>query len=209
MVAGKSDSHDISAQQLRTKFLDMLPRIRTRASVAFRDRQTEAKEELIAEVVANCWCAFVRLANNGKIDRAFATPLANFAIRQVRDGRRVGTKLNVRDVSSSYCQRANNFRVEHLDRFERESETWRQVIVEDRRTGPAETATMRIDFADWLKTLSPKRRRIATTLASGETTGATARKFHLSDGRISQLRRQLRDVWLVFQGELAPTGAAA
>ena len=209
MVAGKSDSPDISPQQLRPKFLALLPRIRTRASVAFRDRQTEAKEELIAEVVANCWCAFVRLASNGKIDRAFATPLANFAIRQVRDGRRVGMKLNVRDVSSSYCQRANNFRVEHLDRFERESETWRQVIVEDRRTGPAETATMRIDFADWLKTLSPKWRRIATTLASGETTGATARKFHLSDGRISQLRRQLRDVWLIFQGELAPTGAAA
>ena len=209
MVARTTVSHDISAQQLRTKFLDLLPRIRTRASVAFRDRQTEAKEELIAEVVANCWCAFVRLASNGKIDRAFATPLANFAIRQVRDGRRVGMKLNVRDVSSSYCQRANNFRVEHLDRFERESETWRQVIVEDRRTGPAETATMRIDFAAWLKTLSPKRRRIATTLASGETTGATARKFHLSDGRISQLRRQLRDVWLIFQGELAPTGAAA
>ena len=209
MVARTTVSHDISAQQLRRKFLDMLPRISTRASVAFRDQRTEAKEELIAEVVANCWCAFVRLANNGKIDLAFATPLANFAIRQVRDGRRVGTKLNVRDVSSSYCQRANNFRVEHLDRFERESETWRQVIVEDRRTGPAETATMRIDFADWLKTLSPKRRRIATTLASGETTGATARKFHLSDGRISQLRRQLRDVWLVFQGELMPTGAAA
>ena len=44
---------------------------------------------------------------------------------------------------------------------------------------------------------------IAKLLAKGETTGAAARKFGLSAGRISQLRQELAESWVEFQGELA------
>jgi len=42
-------------------------------------------------------------------------------------------------------------------------------------------------------------------LASSETTKATARKFRVSPGRISQTRRELETAWQEFQGESART----
>ena len=103
----------ISTRQDR--FSQMLPLIHEQASHAFRKELPERREELIAEVIANCWAAFVRLVERGAIDVAYATPLAQFAIRQIRDGRRVGSKLNVLDVSSKYCQRAKGITLERLD----------------------------------------------------------------------------------------------
>ena len=77
------------------------------------------------------------------------------------------------------------------------------MLVEDRKAGPADTAAARIDFGDWLLTLGGRRRGIAETLAEGETTSVTAAKFRVSLGRISQLRRELRDDWERFHGECA------
>ena len=52
-------------------------------------------------------------------------------------------------------------------------------------------------------------RQIARDLALGETTGEVARKFRLSAGRISQLRRWLCEHWEQFQGEVRLNACAA
>jgi hypothetical protein len=158
---------------------------------------------LIAEVVANAFCAFHRLAERGKTDLAYATPLAWYAIRQVREGRRVGTKMNTHDVTSRYCQQTKDITVERLDQFDDEHETWLEVLVEDRHATPADIAVTRIDFAVWLRGLSKHRRQIAKVLARGETTKATAKRFGLSAARISQMRREFQEAWRDFQGEAA------
>jgi len=80
---------------------------------------------------------------------------------------------------------------------------WREVLLEDRRAGPAETAAARIDIGDWFTSLPRKKRRLAENLATGLTTKKAASKFRLSPGRISQVRRELMDSWRAFQGELA------
>jgi len=185
------------------RFLDMLPKIRQQAHFAFRDEPRSRRQELISEVVANCWAAFVRLVERGRIDIVYPTPLAQFAIRQVRDGRTVGGKLNVRDVSSGYAQRRKHFAVNALDRFDKDKQEWKEVLVEDKHAGPAEIAAARIDFAAWLRLLPKRLRRIAETLAKGETTKKTAKRFHVSQGRISQLRRELQQNWDDFQGDVS------
>jgi DNA-binding NarL/FixJ family response regulator len=124
-----------------------------------------------------------------------------FAVRQVRAGRRVGSRLNIHGVSSQYAQLAKGIRLERLDHYDSKSEEWREIVVEDQHTTPADIARVRIDFHDWLRALSSPRRRIAQLLASGEATRAVAKQFRLSDGRISQVRRELADSWLAFQGE--------
>ena len=68
-------------------FENLLPAIHQQAQVAFLSHPREEREELIAEVVANAFCAFHRLAQRGKTELAYATPLAWYAIRQVRSGR--------------------------------------------------------------------------------------------------------------------------
>ncbi|HEV3304179.1 MAG TPA: hypothetical protein VG055_31305 [Planctomycetaceae bacterium] len=95
------------------------------------------------------------------------------------------------------------FTIERLDRFNRRTGQWREVLVEDRTAGPADIAEMRIDFAEWLNTLSNRDRQLAETLAHGETTGCVAGMFRISAGRVSQLRRDLCESWRRFGGELA------
>jgi hypothetical protein len=186
---------------LNKQFEQMLPRIRLMSLHAFRDVKRELRYELVAEVVARAYAAYVRLAKQGRAHPGYATPLALFSIKQVNSGRRMGTKLNVNDISSPYAQLTKGINVARLDRYDDHQAAWKEVVVEDKRSGPAETAIVRIDFAAWLKTLSPKTRRIAKVLASGETTGGTARRFGVSPSRISQLRVQLKRAWHTFQGE--------
>ena len=89
-----------SESTVHAKFLEMLPKIRRQANIAFRNALPEAREELIAEVVANAYSSYCRLVELGKEDVAFATPLACFAIRRVRSCRFLGGRLKASRVMS-------------------------------------------------------------------------------------------------------------
>jgi len=175
-------------------FLALLPQIVQHAKFAFRHLRGEARQDAIQETVANALVAFVALVRRGKMSIAYPTVLAKYAVAQINDGRRVGNSLNVREVLSPYAQRLKNFTVDRLDRHDKnEKNAWSEVLIEDHRAGPAEIACTRIDFSDWLASLKRRDRRVAEFLANGETTNAAARKFRVSAGRISQLRKELAE----------------
>jgi DNA-directed RNA polymerase specialized sigma24 family protein len=163
------------------------------------------REELIAEVIANAFTAFRRLLEPGKIALAYPTALARFAIRQVREGRRVGSPQNTGDVFSSAPKNRQRIHLQPLHQ-RLDGKGWEELLIEDRRSTPAEIAACRLDFRAWLRGLSPKKRAIAARLATGESTNDAAQRLGVSVGRISQLRRELRDSWCAFQGELAGAG---
>ncbi len=190
-----------NADALQHRFMDMLPTIYDQVRFAFRHELPERRQEMIAEAIANCWVSFVKLVERDLHDVIYATPLAQFAIRQVYSGRKVGGTLNKNDITSEYAQRMKQITVERLTRYNKRKCMWLELLVEDRKAGPAETAAARIDFGDWLRTLAGRRRKIAETLAKGETTSVAAAKFKVSLGRISQLRRELHDDWERFHGE--------
>ena len=190
------------------KFVKMLPAIVKCARFAFRHIRGQDRQDLIQETIANAMVAFRRLVRRGKECVAHASVLAKYAIRQIKDGRRVGSKLNVREMLSKYAQKHKGFHVERIDHFDPQEQEWTQTVVEDRTAGPADIARTRIDFADWLDSLNRRDRRVAEFLANGETTKAAARKFRISQGRISQLRRELAEHWKRFTGD-EPLGGAA
>jgi hypothetical protein len=198
MIAITKQLHQDVKDQQNDRFLDMLPRIASQARRAFRQLRPEHRDEQVQEVVANAYCTFAALVRRGKVDVAYATPLANFAIRQVIAGRRVADKPRLRDVLSPQARSANGIVVERLDRFDEKQCEWRQVLVEDRRVTPADIAASRIDVAAWLHSLPARNRRIAKTLAMGETTTDVARQFNLSRPRVSQLREELKTSWEQF-----------
>ena len=78
-----------------------------------------------------------------------------------------------------------------------------EAVVEDSRTPVPDQVAFRIDFSDWLKRQPRRNRRIAEALAVGNATGEVARRFHVTSGRISQLRRQFHRSWQEFQGNAA------
>ena len=193
----------------QVQFLKMLPKIRRQAWIAFRGRDVESRHELTQEVIANAYCAFVRLVRRGKQAVAFPTPLAQFAIRQVLAGRRVGSQLNKHDLLSPYARKIQGFKVERLDQQDPRTVDINEALVEDRQAGPAEIAAARIDVAAWLKSLSARNRRIARALALGNTTNAVARQFGISPARISQLRNWFQGQWEKFQNGRQPSGSLA
>ena len=84
--------------------LVMLPAVTRKARFAFRHLRPEACQEAVQEVVAHTAVAVKTLYDRGKLELAYPSSLAMYGIKQVKDGRQVGTSLNVRDVSSRYCQ---------------------------------------------------------------------------------------------------------
>ena len=186
----------------QVRFLAMLPAIEAQARFAFRRLDPEAREDAIQETIANALVAFVRLVQREKTNVAYPTALVRFAVAQIHDGRRVGNRLNVRDVLSPYAQQQKGIRGERLDRFDEEDNQWVEAVVEDDRTPVPDQVAFRCDFPAWLERLSRRNRRIAEALAVGHTTSAVARRFRVSPGRISQLRRDLQRSWQEFQGEI-------
>lgn len=184
-------------------FLVMLPIILRHLRVAFRHLRAEAKEEAIAEAVANACTAYRRLVKQGRAHLGFPTVLARFAVAQVLDGRRVGNGQNTRDVLSPRAQK-KHFQVERLDHFDEEEDQWMEAVVEDPHTPVFDQVCFRVDFPAWLARLSRRNRRIAQSLSIGNSTSAVARRFRISPGRISQLRRLFYESWQEFCGATGP-----
>jgi hypothetical protein len=75
-------------------------------------------------------------------------------------------------------------------------------VVQDTKTAPVpDIVAFRCDIADWLGSLPRRNRRIAEFLSLGNRTSDAARKFGVSEGRVSQLRRELSESWRQFTGE--------
>ena len=184
-------------KQAADDFAAMLPTIQRVAAFGFRHVPRRCREELINDVIALAYVAFVELVARGKAALAYPTVLAGYAIRQIRAGRQVGCRQNVRDVLSSYSQRRNGFAVQPL--FDRGAHgEWEELTV-DRRAKPADVAACRIDFRNWLGRLKRFKRQVALRLARGDSTSEAAQYFRLSRARISQLRQELRTSWNDFQ----------
>jgi hypothetical protein len=207
--------HEYSPQASSTqldrdaKFLAMLPRIRRQAAYHLRHLSTEERAEGVQEVVAGAYVSYVRLTERGKSDLAYAGPLARYGASQYLSGRRVGSRMNGHDLTSELCQQKNGVKVERLDRFDERIGDWQELVVEDRKCTPAEVAATRVDFRAWLAQLTRRTRQIAKDLARGYSTSEVAGKHGLSASRISQLRRELFDGWLLFTGEAAPVTSSA
>ena len=182
-------------------FLNMLPTIRRYARTAFAHLDPQSREDAVAEVIANTAVAVARLVQRKKAEVAFPTVLVRYGIAQYRDGRRVGNRLRIGDVLSPYAQRRKGIVVEHLDRFDKDTGEWLEIIVEDHRTPVPDQVAFRIDFPAWLGLLPRRNRRIAMALGLGNSTSQVAKRFRLSSGRVSQLRQELYLSWKDFHCE--------
>ncbi len=189
-------------------FLKMLPDVRRQATFAFRFLLLEAREEAVAETIANVLVAYARLVERGRRDQAYPSVLTRYAVAQIRSGRRVGTKLNRHEVLCRGAQSKQRFHVAQLRDSRHDNGDWNEFIAEDRRTPVPEQAAFRCDFPAWLATHSPRNRRIAERLAAGDSTSQVARNFKVSAGRVSQIRRELADSWHAFHGGGGSAGSA-
>jgi hypothetical protein len=179
----------------QNSFLEILPEIKHRLRLAFCRLSPEAREEAIEEATVSCLFAYARLHEQGRTASVTPSNLAWYAALQVKSGRPTVGSMNGADPLSRYAQLENGIQVEQLD------SKWIDLLVEDKRASVPDQVAAKLDVGAWFGTLSRRMKQIARDLAFGFSTSEVARKYGVTAGRISQLRRTLEESWGEFQGE--------
>ena len=185
-------------------FLAVLPAVQTHARIQFRRLPASEREESVQEAVASACVSYRLLAARGRLRDARPGTISDFAVKHVRSGRHVGgSQDGARDVMSpALCRRRGVCVVSYdANPCGTGGEGWKQLLVSSRRDCVADLAAFRVDFAQWLNTLTRRDRGIIAAFAEGETTSAVAGCFSVSAARVSQLRRRYEQLWNVFHGE--------
>ena len=188
---------------LQTGFVTLLPRLQRQAERAFQFLRCPAERaDCVQDAIALAWAWYCRLAARGQDAAAFPATLAAFAVRAVQAGRRVTGSEPSQDVLSVTAKLRHGVRVVRLpESIDRASQAWKEGLADNGRTPPDEQAAFRLDFPAWLATRTERDRRLIADLTVGERTGDVARKYGLSAGRVSQLRRAFCEDWARFCGD--------
>jgi hypothetical protein len=200
-IASMNDAH--------REFTAQLPVVENATRCAFRRLKLKRQdfEEVLAEAVAACWSAWVGLLSRGRDPLEVGVcGIANFAVRYVRNGRRVANRTCGRgamDVYHARAQKARGFQV--INTGDDETLDGSEAGVWSNCCTPADEACFRVDFAAWLEALAPRRRQTAELLAAGHGTREVAKEVGVTPAAISQARSWLHANWKKFQGdELGP-----
>lgn len=199
--------------QLEAAFRSILPIVERHAKIYFRHvKCMDRKGDLVAEAVALSWKWFLALARRGKDATAFPTTLATYAARAVCCGRRLCGTLPAKDVMSVRAQRRFGFCVESLPAStrtsvenlhsvvhgQRELDAMEERLRDNTQTPVPDQVAFRADFPAWLRTLTERDRWIIQDMMRNERTKDLARKYRLTCGRISQMRRAFHEDWERF-----------
>jgi hypothetical protein len=187
-----------SPNEWQAHFVELLPEIQQHLRLAFCDLAPEAREDAVAESIAQCVLAYARLHEQGRTEVCSPSNLAWYSSRKVRSGRLAVGRLNCQEPLSRYG------RIRHDIRCDREGH-WIETLVLDKRASVVDQVAAKLDVRAWFATLTMRMKEIAKDLAYGGTTSEVARKHGLTNGRISQLRRTLENSWLAFQQEAPAT----
>jgi hypothetical protein len=188
---------------LHDRFLLFLPRIEAHARIYFRFiRCSDKRADRIAETIALAWQWFLRLEERGKDATQFVSAIATYAVKAVKSGRRLAGMERAKDVMNGHTQYRHDFVIQKLPDFSSlNANPLEEALMDNTVTPPPDAAAFRVDFPRWLASLPRRDRRVAKDLMIGERPLPTARRFHLSPARVSQLRRELCQDWARFHGE--------
>jgi len=199
----------LSLAAAQEKFTATLKAVEDAARYAFRRRRRQDREEAVAEATAAAWSAWAGLLRRGKEPlEVGVTGIANNAVRNVRQGRRIGNRTCGRgamDVQHPRVRRALGLRVVAFAELAGpQVGSWRDWLAEDNRVTPADEAIFHLDYQAWLAGLAEPKRRAAELLAEGHEPGLVARVLGVSPPRVTQLRHELEASWRAFQGGATP-----
>ena len=152
-------------------------------------------DDALQELRAIAFGMYRSLVRRGK--ETFYSPIANFAIKRYKSGRRFAGSCTT-DVLSDETRILERCEICSLDQFDLNDGDM-PFLTDWRQSNVADTVQFKIDFHDdWYHRQSPRDQQIIDDLAIGKTTGEVARKYSVSDGLISQYRKRYRASWESF-----------
>ena len=194
-----------SLANLQARFLQIRDRIETHARIYFRQVKCWFKRaDYIADTVALAFKWFRRLALKGKDARKFASALATYAARAVKCGRRITQQLKPQDVLSEVAQQRHGFYVGKIPDFSTlDTNPLQEALIDNTRSPVPDQVQFRLDFPSWLRTRTQRDRSLIGDMMAGQRTLDMSRRYGISPGRISQLRRDFYEDWQRFCGEFS------
>jgi hypothetical protein len=192
-----------SEETWQANFVSMLPEIQRLLRIAFTNLKVEARTDAMEEAMFHCLWSYFSLYEQGRAEAATPSSLVWYAKLQVRRGRVAGCALNGQEVMSRYAQLGHGFKVLPLH-HDVDDDSWVNDVVQSRNASVLDQIALRMDFRSWLESLGRRTRRIALDMARGFRTSEISQKYSVTQGRISQLRRELHASWQLFQGETTP-----
>lgn len=178
----------------------ILPVIERHARVVFRHLGPEARQEAQQNMATIAWGWCRRISDSGRDPTTFTTTIADLAAKHHRAGRGIAGGQRSRDVLSPIARQRHGFTVSALPACATlSSNPLQAALIDNTQTPPDEAACFRVDFAAWLDSWGERDRQLIVDLGMGERTADAAAKRGLSNGRISQKRREYERSWSLYQ----------
>lgn len=196
------------------EFLAALPVMERAIRLHLRRVPRRLRAEAFTDAQAAAWHAWYGLLRRGKDPAAVGpTGLARNACRYVLADRKLGTGTPGRHADIFSRRARDNGRPAILSLDQPAGHAWagREIrwcdwLAQDRAYGPADLAAFKLDFTEWLGTLTPRKREMAGLLAEGHETHAVAQRLGVTPAAVSIARRELEKLWVAFQGQDVSVG---
>ena len=203
-----------SLEELHAQFLELMPKIEHHAKIYFRGVQCSHKRaDRIQECVALGWKWFLRLKEQNKDVNEFTMSFVFMVAKAVKCGRKITQMEKGKDVLNERTQQRCNFKVESFPSStavnhdtiygsvhgQRSLDSYEERLKDNMQTPVPEQVIFRLDWPNFLKSISPRHRQLAEFLSLGHQAKLAAERFKLSPGRVTQLRQQWHQDWQRFQ----------
>jgi hypothetical protein len=203
---------NITEEKIQTEFVALLPRILPQLKKGCRIvRCAASRDDFIAEALGLCWKMFRRAMAKGKDVASFIITMAKYAARAVRCGRTVCGQQKAKDVLSLTAKLTHGVVVEqfgsgssHYEELygevdgQKRRDLLDEVLAENIVTAVPDQVAFRIDWPRFMASRPERDQKIMAYLANGSTNLEAAKKFNVSPGRVSQLRRAWCEEWQMF-----------
>jgi hypothetical protein len=185
---------------LQVTFLKLLPTLEATARAHLRHVPCHDRRcDLLCEAVALAWLWYLRLARKGRTPADFLITFARLAARAALSGRRVYGSESTRDVLSPTCRWRRGFAVSPLPDTHAASDTaFEEALCDNTVTPVPDQVAFRCDYPRWRASLCRPTRKLMDAMAAGHRGTELAEAFGLTQGRISQVRRELCESWRAF-----------
>lgn len=157
-----------------------MPVVRKRARVVFRFHRDRL--EKIADAVSVGWQLALTAPESAK-----PSDIAYYACLRVKTGRQF--RQSSRSIEGPNPRRRK--------KPQREAADVGRVIARG-SANPQSVATVIVDYAEWVPTLTPRERGFLEAFLRGDSTKEIAARYKVTAARVSQMRRKLLDYWKAF-----------
>lgn len=185
----------IHAAQEKWPILERAIRNHCRCATA-RLKSKQRRWDVEEEALAVGWVEHWKLWCKGRDASLWPTGFAQQIVRNVMGGRKIGSRLRSNEALSVEAQARRGFAMQSLPDYSTMSgNEVSEALADHQCENPADAAAFNLSFPVFLARENERNRAIISAFLRGLSPQAICERFQLSEGRISQLRREFRQRW--------------